>query len=154
VSALVARAALSAALILHASASFAETAAQLDDAVRQYHLAQRLGADGSPDAPKAYERVVALAPHGPLADDALVDLARLLGSPEWPEDLGAISAATAASVRLPLEKAVATYAEGDRVFEARYRLALLRAAPLPGRDAAASRQAHTLAGAPRRIAGS
>jgi hypothetical protein len=140
VSSLVARSALAAALIVHASASFAETAAQLDDALRQYRLAQRLGADGSPDAPKAYEKVVALAPQGPLADDALVDLARLLGSPEWPEDLGAITAATAASARAPLEKAVATYSEGDRVFEARYRLALLRAAPLAGRDAAAARQ--------------
>jgi hypothetical protein len=140
VSSLVTRSALAAALIVHASASFAESAAQLDDALRQYRLAQRLGADGSPDAPKAYEKVVALAPQGPLADDALVDLARLLGSPEWPEDLGAVTAATAVSARAPLEKAVASYSEGDRVFEARYRLALLRAAPLPGRDAAASRQ--------------
>ena len=40
-----------------------------------------------------------LAPHGPLADDALVDLARLAGSPDWPEELGALDVARAASAK-------------------------------------------------------
>jgi hypothetical protein len=110
-------------------------------AEREYRLAQRLLADGSPDAAAAFERVVALDPEGPLVDDALVDLASALGSPEWPEDLGALDGAHAARVRVPLEKVVAAHSGGDRASEARYRLALVGMAPLPGRDSVSARQA-------------
>ena len=109
-------------------------------AERQYKLAQRLSADGSPDAAAAYGKVVALAPRGPFADDALVDLARLRGAPDWPEDLGGVDAARVSLAKGPLEKVVEAYPEGDRVLEARYRLALIRLAPCPGRDAARARR--------------
>jgi len=59
-------------------------------AEKQYRLAQRLGADRSRDAAAAFEKVVALAPDGPLADDALVELACLSGSPDWPEDVAVL----------------------------------------------------------------
>jgi hypothetical protein len=132
--------ALVGAALALASVAAAQEAADPGAAERQYRLAQRLGADGSPDAPAAFERVVALAPRGPLADDALVDLARLAGSPDWPEDLGALDAARATSAKLTLEKVVDAHADGDRAIEARYRLALIRMAPLPARDAARARQ--------------
>jgi len=120
-------------------------------AEKQYRLAQRLGADGSQDAVAAFEKVVSLAPRGPYADDALVDLAQLQGAPDWPEQLGALDAARAALARAPLEKVVGSYADGDRAPEARYRLALLRCAPLPGRDPARARdELIALAGTPSR----
>jgi tetratricopeptide (TPR) repeat protein len=118
----------------------AQIAADPAAAEKQYRLAQRLGADGSPSAAAALEKVVALAPRGPYADDALVDLARLHGVPDWPEDLGGLDAAHAALARLPLEKVVASYADGDRALEAKYRLALVRLAPLPGRDPVRARE--------------
>jgi streptogramin lyase len=131
---------VAAALIVTVPAMAAHAAADLDAAERQYRLALRLSADGSADAPAALEKVVALAPQGPLADDALIDLARLRGAPEWPEDLGRLTGATAASAKAPLEKVVAGHAGGDRINEARCRLALIRLAPTPERDAAAGRQ--------------
>jgi hypothetical protein len=109
-------------------------------AERQYRVAERLSADRSPDAAAAFAKVVALAPQGPLADDALVDLARFHGAPDWPEDLGAVDAARAALIRAPLEKVVDAYPRSDRAVEARYRLALLRAAPLAGRDPVRARE--------------
>jgi hypothetical protein len=109
-------------------------------AERKYRVAQRLGADGSAEAPAAFEKVVALAPRGPLADDALVDLARLRGAPDWPEELGALDAERAGQARRSLETVVNDYADGDRVVEARYRLALVGLAPIPGRDAGRARQ--------------
>jgi streptogramin lyase len=132
--------ALAGAVLALASVAPAQVAGDPAAAERQYRLAQRLGADGSPDAPAMFERVVALAPHGPLADDALVDLAKLAGSPDWPEDLGALDAARAASVKSTLERVLDAHANGDRALEARYRLALIRMAPLPLRDAARARQ--------------
>jgi hypothetical protein len=132
--------ALAGAVLASASVAVAQEVADPAAADRQYRLAQRLGADASPDAAAAFEKVVALAPHGPLADDALVDLARLAGSPEWPEDLAALDAARAATARIALEKVVDAHVDGDRVLEARYRLALIRMAPLPSRDAARARQ--------------
>lgn len=134
------RSALASGLILVASGSAAPSAPELDAALRQYRLALRLSAEGSTEAPAAFEKAVALAPQGPLADDALIDLARLRGSPEWPEDLGRMTATAAASARAPLEKVIAEHASGDRMLEARCRSALLGLAPLPGRNAAASRQ--------------
>jgi hypothetical protein len=112
----------------------------LSAAEKQYRLAQRLGADRSPDAAAAFEKVVSLAPAGPYADDALVDLSRIHGAPEWPEELGALSASRAALARAPLERVLASYADADRAGEAKYRLALLRLAPLPGRDPVRARQ--------------
>jgi hypothetical protein len=103
-------------------------------AEQQYRLAQRLGADRSPDAAAAFEKVVSLAPDGPYADDAFVDLACLSGLPDWPEDVAALDGARAAAATVPLEKVVSGYADGDRAFEARYRLALIRLAPIAGRD--------------------
>jgi hypothetical protein len=132
--------ALAGAVLASASIATAQDASDPAAAERQYRLAQRLGAEGSPDAPAAFEKAVALAPHGPLADDALVDLARLAGSPDWPEELGALDAARAASAKGTLEKALDGHADGDRALEARYRLALIRMAPLPMRDAARARQ--------------
>jgi streptogramin lyase len=130
---------LAAVLVLPATAA-AQGVADPAAAERQYRVAQRLGADGSQDAPAAFERVLAMAPNGPLADDALVDLARFFGAPDWPEELGGLDPASAARVRGPLEKVVAEHAGGDRAQEARYRLALVRLAPIPGRDAAAARR--------------
>ena len=146
------RAVFVAALALFAARTAAAQAAPDPAAAeKQYRLAQRLGADRSPDAVAAFEKVVSLAPDGPYADDALVDLARLHGAPDWPEDLGALDAARAALARAPLEKVVNAHAEGDRTPEARYRLALLRCAPLPGRDPARGRdELIALAGSPSR----
>jgi hypothetical protein len=107
---------------------------------RQYRLAQRLGADRSPEAAAAYAKVVAMAPSGAFADDALVDLACLQGAPDWPEDLAILDPAHAALAAVPLKKVLESYAGGDRALEAQYRLALIRLAPLPGRDAARARQ--------------
>jgi len=132
--------ALLAAVLALAPTAAAQDVADPVAAERQYRLAQRLGADGSPDAPAAFQKVVALAPRGPLADDALVDLARFLGSPDWPEDLGSLDAARAARARVPLDTTVDAHADGDRALEARYRLALIRMAPIPGRDAVRARQ--------------
>ena len=109
-------------------------------AERQYRLAQRLGADRSPDAASAFEKVVALAPDGPLADDALVDLSRLLGSPDWPERVGALDVSRATAASAPLEKVLSSHPDGDRANEARYRLALIRLAPIAGRDETRARR--------------
>lgn len=107
---------------------------------RQYRLAQRLGADRAPEASAAYAKVVAMAPSSALADDALVELACLQGLPDWPEDLAVLDPAHAALAAVPLKKVLDTYPAGDRALEAQYRLALIRLAPLPGRDAARARQ--------------
>jgi DNA-binding beta-propeller fold protein YncE len=109
-------------------------------ALRQYRLAQRLGAERSPDAAAAFERVVALDPNGRLADDALVDLARLSGLPDWPEDVADLSSSRAVAAIGPLRQAVSAHVDGDRILEARYRLALIGLAPLAGRDAPGARQ--------------
>ena len=118
---------------------------------KQYRLAQRLGADRSPEAAAAFERVVALAPDGPLADDALVDLARFLGSPDWPEQVALLDVKRASAASVPLEKVVGAHGDGDRALEARYRLALIRLAPIAGRDETrARRELIALAGTPLR----
>lgn len=133
-------AAVFAAALALVSAAAAQDVPDPAAAERQYRLAQRLGADRSPDADAAFLKVVALAPAGPLADDALVDLACLAELPDWPEDVALLDATRAAAAVVPLEKVVTGYADGDRVSEARYRLALIRLAPIPGRDAARARQ--------------
>lgn len=128
------------AVLASVSAVRAEEAEDPAAAEREYALAQRLGADGSPEAAAAFAKVVALAPAGPLADDALVDLARLQGAPDWPEALGALDPARAVQARKSLVAAVDSYPGGDRALEARYRLALIRLAPIEGRDAVRARQ--------------
>ncbi|HZN54253.1 MAG TPA: hypothetical protein VFB67_02945 [Candidatus Polarisedimenticolaceae bacterium] len=117
-------------------------AARADDtaAERQLRIAQRLAADRSPDAAAAFQQVVTLAPRGRLADDALAGLARFNGAPDWPEELGRLDPRTAAAATTPLERILAEYPGGDHAAEARYRLALIRSAPLPGRDAARARK--------------
>jgi streptogramin lyase len=118
---------------------------------QQYRLAQRLGADRSPDAAAAFEKVVTLAPDGPFADDALVELACLSGLPDWPEDVADLDGARAAAASIPLEKVVSAHAGGDRVLEAKYRLALIRLAPIAGRDEPrARRELIALAATPSR----
>ena len=129
-----------AALLATTGLATAQVADDPAAAEREYRLAQRLYADRSPEAEQAFERTVTLAPRGGLADDALVDLARLRGAPDWPEDLGGLDPARAAKVRAPLEKVVDAYATGDRILEARYRLALCRLAPIAGRDPARARE--------------
>lgn len=126
--------------LAHATGPAAAEVADPAGAEKQYRLAQRLGADRSPDAGAAFEKVVALAPHGPFADDALLDLARLSGLPDWPEELDALTVARASAAKVPLGKVVNAYADGDRALEARYRLALIELAPIAGRDAARARQ--------------
>lgn len=132
--------ALLAAVIVAAPTVVAQVVPDPAAATRQYRLAQRLGADRSPDAAAAFEQVVTLDPHGAFADDALVDLARLQGSTDWPEDLGGLDATRAAAAAAALERSLNVHADGDRELEARYRLALIRIAPLPGRDVARARQ--------------
>jgi TolA-binding protein len=107
----------------------------------QYRLAQRLAADGSPGAIPAFEKVVALAPDGPLADDALIGMARLQGAADWPEDLARLDAAHARAASASLAKILELHPQGDRVTEARYLHGLLSLAPLAGRDAGQAKEA-------------
>jgi len=134
------RAALFAATLAPMSLTSAQGPADPAAVERQYRLAERLSADRSPDAASAFEKVVALAPEGPFADDALVDLARFLGAPDWPEDVASLDVTRASLASVPLEKALAAHADGDRALEARYRLALIRLAPIGGRDEARARR--------------
>lgn len=106
----------------------------------QYRVARRLAAEGSTGAADALRKVVALDPAGPLADDALVDLAVLLVPVDWPEDLGRLPVAELEESRRLLERA-AGIPGADRAAEAGYRLSLLALAPAPGRDGTAARQA-------------
>jgi hypothetical protein len=142
------------ALSAMASMGHLPSSAQGSDAAAaeaQYRVAQRLAADRSSDAGPAFERVVALAPDGPLADDALVGLARLQGVPDWPEMLSQLDAAHAQAAAAVLRKIVDGHAEGDRAQEARYLLALVRMAPVAGRDAGQAKQDLIgVAGAPDR----
>ena len=115
-----------AAALAFGSAVVAQDVPDAAAAEWEYRLAQRLSAERSPDAASAFSRVVALAPTGPSADDALVDLACLSGLPDWPEDVATLEGARAAAAVVPLQKVVAYYADGDRQLEARYRLALIR----------------------------
>ena len=110
-------------------AALAVWAADPAAAEAQLRLASRLAAERSAAAPAAYERAVALDPTGPLADDALLELARYYGRSAQPD------AATAALTRL-----LEAHPRGERAAEARYLRATIRLAPLPGRDAAAARE--------------
>lgn len=132
---------LAAGVAVALAAVGALVAAGRDDAEaaeRQYRVARRLAADGSPDAAAALERVVELDPTGALADDALVDEALLLPIARWPEELGRVDPAGARVALALLERSL-TVPRGDRGSEARYLRALVRLEPLPGFDPAAAR---------------
>lgn len=111
-----------------------------EEAASQYRVAQRLAADRSPEAAAAFEKVVALAPEGPLADDALLGLARLQGVADWPENLSQLDAPRSQAAAGALGQIVNGHANGDRAQEARYLQALVRMAPLPGRDPGRAKQ--------------
>ena len=106
----------------------------------RYRVAQRLAAEGSPEAAHAFEQVLEASPSGPLADDALVGLAYLQGAPEWPEDLARLDAAKASATQSYLAKVLDEHAGADRVPEARYLLALSRLAPIASRDPSRAKQ--------------
>jgi len=133
--ALTAAAAFSMSVVSAAADAAASTAA-----AAQFRLAQRLAADGAADASAAFEKVVTLAPGGPLADDALIGLARVHGAPEWPEDLPRVGAAQAQAAAAALGRAVADAAQGDRANEAKYLGGLLQLAPVASRDPRKARE--------------
>ncbi len=108
-------------------------------AERQYRLARRLSAEGAVGAREALHRVLELDPEGPLADDALVDEAALLGSPAWPEELGRAGIEDARRALQVLDRALEAFPRGDRADEARLRRGLLRLEPLVIRDPARAR---------------
>lgn len=108
-------------------------------AERQYRVARRLAAERAPGALDALQRVVELDPEGPLADDALVDAAVLLGSRAWPEQLGNIEVERVQRALDLLGRVVESMPGADRAGEARVRRALLRLEPTPLRDAARAR---------------
>ena len=60
----------------------APTLAQAD-AEAEFRVARRLVAEGSPQAADALDRVFRLDPDGPLADDALLERALLVGMAGW-----------------------------------------------------------------------
>jgi streptogramin lyase len=128
---------LASALALGVAAAAAPPDA--DGAATQYQLAQRLAAERSPDAAPAFEKAVAMAPSGPLADDALVGLARAQGALDWPEDLARLDASHAARAATTLVKLLELSPPGDRAPEGRYLLALVRLAPVAARDAVQSK---------------
>ena len=113
-------------------------AADPEAAERQYRVARRLVAERSGEARAALEKVLALDPQGPRADDALVEQALLEGPARWPEQLGSIDEAAASRAAALLERASAL-GGADRAAEARYLLALVRLEPLALHDPAAAR---------------
>jgi len=110
------------------------------EAKRQYRVARRLAAEGSPDAAAALRRVVELDPRGPLADDALVDAALLLPLARWPEQLGELDAGQARAALDLLDRAIVGTPDGDRIAIARRHRALVRLEPLPGYDPPGARE--------------
>jgi hypothetical protein len=103
-------------------------------AENQYRVARRLAAEGSSDAAPALRKVVDLDPRGPLADDALLDQARLYPLAAWPAELGSIEEDPARRARGFLERIVNELGSSDRAGEASYYLALLAMEPLLERD--------------------
>lgn len=110
-----------------------------DAARRQYRVARRLAAEGSPEAGAALRRVVELDPRGPLADDALVEEALLEPVPRWPEGLGGLESAPANRAAVLLGRALNEHGGGDRAWEARYYRSLLLLEPLEFHDPSAAR---------------
>lgn len=99
-------------------------------AERQYRIARRLAAEGSPEAADALQKVLQLDPKGDLADDALVDQALLAGLPRWPEDLGNLDEESARRALKLLGRVADEFTGADRVSEARYYRALIKLEPL------------------------
>lgn len=126
-------------LLLGALIAAPVAAQDVDEAERQFRVARRLAAEGSPQALDAMRKVVALAPQGPLADDALVEQALLAGLARWPEQLGDLSAAGLAAASAPLDQVVRNFPGADRHAEASYRAAMLDLEPLNGRDVTGAR---------------
>jgi len=114
-------------------------AADSEAAARQYRTARRLAAEGSAAARGALAKVIELDPDGPLADDALVDQARLGGLAAWPESTGSLDVATARRSIDLLDQAVERFPLGDRAQEALYLRGLLRLEPLVTFDPSAAR---------------
>jgi hypothetical protein len=108
-------------------------------AERQYRIARRLAAEGSPQAGAALRKVVELAPRGPLADDAILEEALLLPLAEWPEEIGRLEMVASPRLRSLLDRVVNEFPEGDRATEARFRRGLLELEPVPGHDPGAAR---------------
>ena len=105
----------------------------------QYRVARRLAAQRSPEAGAALRRVVELDAKGPLADDALLDLADLEGVPLVPEQLGGVDLEAARRALAVLDELLRDHASGDRVLEARIRRALIKLEPLPIQNVAEAR---------------
>jgi hypothetical protein len=127
---------LALALALTATPAAAADAAAAE---RQYRVARRLAAEGSPDAAAALHKVVELDPGGRLADDALLEQALLEPLPRWPEGLGRIGGETAGRALSLIDRLLQQVAHGDRAPEARYYRALLLLEPLKSYDPAAAR---------------
>ncbi len=115
-------------LLLAAIAAASPVQAQTSDAEAQYRVARRLAAEGASGAAAAFDRVVELDPMGPLADDALLDRAALIGLPRWPEQRGGIPAVDVARARGLLDR-VLDLPAADRAAEAAYRQGLLLLEP-------------------------
>jgi hypothetical protein len=126
----------SALLLASASGAWADDP---DAAERQYRIARRLAAEGSPEARAALEKVIELDPVGRLADDALVDQALLESLPRWPEAVGWLDAAAATRALRLLDDVARRFPEADRVQEALYHRGLLRLEPLATYDLSAAR---------------
>jgi len=124
-----------------AAALAQETPAARDPegAARQYRVARRLVAEGSPDAAASLARVYEMDPKGALADDALVEQALLLPVATWPGELGRISAPEKERAVALLDKVTDGLPGGDRANEAKVLRDLLRLEPLPGHDPARAR---------------
>jgi hypothetical protein len=137
---------LLALVLCAAGAASSSSAADRAAAERAYERARRLVAAGAPEAATALEQVLALDPEGPLADDALTDLALLAPLPHWPEDLGRIEASEAEQALARLDRVVESFPTADRAAEARYHRALLWLEPLPLHDTAAARDDLAAAG--------
>ena len=108
-------------------------------AERQYRIARRLAAERSPEAVAALHKVVELDPDGALADDSLIELAKLLDVPRWPESTGRLEATAAQAALEWLDEVMRRLPEADRATEARYYRALLRLEPVPTYDVSAAR---------------
>jgi tetratricopeptide (TPR) repeat protein len=127
---------LALALLLAATPAGAADAAAAE---REYRVARRLAAEGSPDAAAALQKVVELDPGGRLADDALLEQALLEPLPRWPEGLGRIAGDAAGRALGLIDRLLQQVARGDRAPEARYYRALLLLEPLQTYDPAAAR---------------
>jgi len=120
------------ALVAFAAAS--SVYGQTSDAEAQYRVARRLAAEGAAGAAAALDRVVELDPQGPLADDALLDRATMIGLPRWPEQRGRLPATRITEARALLARILKELPGGDRAEEAAYRQGLLLLEPILSYD--------------------